>query len=464
MQTNQSELTILENSKLLKPTRNTYGYLKIGLSLDADWDNLDTVLVFSSRSSEAVRVPFELGVDTLVPQQVLTAETFSLCLVGYQGTSVKVITNLVTVPLYESGQDSEVSPTDPDPDVYVKILQDIAGKADNILYENGTLYLRAGEQILSESPISGGGGTSTLVWLPSIDEFGVITFTQSNNTTPPEPRDITGPDGVSPIITGVSKNGKITTIVITDANEEHLIHITDGLDGSNGLDGDDGRGIASISKTSTADLVDTYTITYTDATTTQFNVTNGRNGTNGLNGISPTVSKEKVGKVTTVTIIDAVGTTTLTVNDGVDGTNGVGITGVAKTGTVGLIDTYTIAYSDAHTSTFTITNGAQGPKGDPGQDFEFTGTTIPDAPTVSITLNPNTNYKTATLTTCTSLTILLAAGNWFDEYVLYFTTGAAAPTITLPVGITWVGGTPTFSANKTYIISIQNGIGVVANV
>lgn len=94
----------------------------------------------------------------------------------------------------------------------------------------------------------------------------------------------------------------------------------------------------------------------------------------------------------------------------------------------------------------------------------ISGSIIADATTLSITLNPNVNYKTATLTTCTSLTIALGTGEWFDEYTLYFTTGTTPPTITLPIGVTWVGGAPTFSANKTYIISIQNGIGVVANV
>lgn len=108
--------------------------------------------------------------------------------------------------------------------------------------------------------------------------------------------------------------------------------------------------------------------------------------------------------------------------------------------------------------------GTPGTPGEPGQNFQFTGTIIPDAVTISVTLNPNTNYKTATLATCTSFTILLSAGNWFDEYILYLTIGAVAPTITLPVGIIWVGGTPTFAANKTYLISIQNGIGVVASV
>lgn len=42
--------------------------------------------------------------------------------------------------------------------------------------------------------------------------------------------------------------------------------------------GVDGRGIVSIAKTATAGLVDTYTITYTDGSTSTFTITNGANG------------------------------------------------------------------------------------------------------------------------------------------------------------------------------------------
>lgn len=51
-----------------------------------------------------------------------------------------------------------------------------------------------------------------------------------------------------------------------------------GQDGTDGQDGADGRGIVSITKTATAGLVDTYTITYTDGTTSTFEVTNGKDG------------------------------------------------------------------------------------------------------------------------------------------------------------------------------------------
>lgn len=44
--------------------------------------------------------------------------------------------------------------------------------------------------------------------------------------------------------------------------------------------------------------------------------------------------------------------------------NGKGIVSIAKTGTSGLVDTYTITYNDSTTSTFTVTNGAKGDTGD----------------------------------------------------------------------------------------------------
>ena len=72
-----------------------------------------------------------------------------------------------------------------------------------------------------------------------------------------------------------------------------------------------GKTIQSIILTGTVGLVDTYTINYSDGTTSTFDVTNGN-----------------------------------------------GITSVAKTGTAGLVDTYTITFQDGSTSTFTVTNGA----------------------------------------------------------------------------------------------------------
>ena len=77
-----------------------------------------------------------------------------------------------------------------------------------------------------------------------------------------------------------------------------------------------GAGIASVSKTGTSGLVDTYTITFTDGSTTTYTITNGADGN--------------------------------------------GIASITKTGTSGLVDTYTITYTNGTTSTFTVTNGQDG--------------------------------------------------------------------------------------------------------
>lgn len=64
--------------------------------------------------------------------------------------------------------------------------------------------------------------------------------------------------------------------------------------------GSGGKSIQKIEKTSTQGLVDTYTITYTDATTSTFTITNGQDGedgapgqagTPGENGVTPTIGE-----------------------------------------------------------------------------------------------------------------------------------------------------------------------------
>ena len=116
----------------------------------------------------------------------------------------------------------------------------------------------------------------------------------------------------------VESSDDLTMDDIIQGLEENVIY----LNSQAFVAGEDGRGIESIVKTSTAGLVDTYTITYTDNTTSTFQVTNGANGQ--------------------------------------DGAEGVGITSIEKTGTSGLVDTYTITLSNGSTSTFEVTNGRDG--------------------------------------------------------------------------------------------------------
>lgn len=99
------------------------------------------------------------------------------------------------------------------------------------------------------------------------------------------------------------------------------------IKGSKGDKGADGRGITSVtlkSGTHAAGTTDTYTITFTDGTTADFEITNGADGAPGENGVSPTITTSKSGKVTTVTVTDATGEHSFEILDGEDGGAGSG--------------------------------------------------------------------------------------------------------------------------------------------
>ena len=108
----------------------------------------------------------------------------------------------------------------------------------------------------------------------------------------------TGATGVG--IASTTLNSDYTlTIVLTDGTSYTTPSIRgaqgqqgiQGDQGIQGVQGETGNGISSIAKTGTSGLVDTYTVTFTDGTTTTFTVTNGRNGTGSVadvwqNGVS----------------------------------------------------------------------------------------------------------------------------------------------------------------------------------
>ena len=116
-----------------------------------------------------------------------------------------------------------------------------------------------------------------------------------------------------------------------------------GEKGDKGDPGEDGVGISSITKVSTQGLVDTYAITYTDGTSTTFQVTNGAKGEQGEQGTPGA--------------------------PGAAGADGVSVSSIVQTTTSttsGGINIITVTLSNGATSTFEIRNGA---KGDPGEQL-----------------------------------------------------------------------------------------------
>lgn len=91
--------------------------------------------------------------------------------------------------------------------------------------------------------------------------------------------------------------------------EYDIVDGTNGTNGTNGTDGADGRGIVSIEKTAgtgAAGTTDTYTITYTDNTTSTFSVYNGQDGTGAGITIDGTVTPNGTNAVSGKAVYDHV--------------------------------------------------------------------------------------------------------------------------------------------------------------
>lgn len=108
--------------------------------------------------------------------------------------------------------------------------------------------------------------------------------------------------------------------------ETDTLDVMDGVNGTNGTDGTDGTdgvGISSITfKEKDASGNNVYTVTLSNSNTYDITCPIGPQGETGATGAT-----------------------------------GNGIASIAKTGTSGLVDTYTITYTNGQTSTFTVTNG-----------------------------------------------------------------------------------------------------------
>ena len=112
------------------------------------------------------------------------------------------------------------------------------------------------------------------------------------------------------------------------------------------------------------------------------------------------------------------------------GPAGVGIQKIEKTGTAGLVDTYTITYTNGTTTTYTVTNGAKGDKGDKG-DPEITAKVDHGTSDTTFELPPNQYHTWGEVA---SLTITLGAGTsgQANGYWFSFDSGDTATTLSLP--------------------------------
>jgi hypothetical protein len=165
--------------------------------------------------------------------------------------------------------------------------------------DNGNWYVG---EIDTGVAAQGNDGFSPTATVEQTDTGAIITITDINGTSTVEI--LNGEPGTSVAIESVEESdedGGNNVVTFSDGNVLNV------KNGSKGSTGDDGRGIVSIVRTSgsgAAGTTDTYTITYTDNTTSTFAVYNGKDGTNGEDGVSVTHSWNG----TTLTVTSASGT------------------------------------------------------------------------------------------------------------------------------------------------------------
>ena len=175
--------------------------------------------------------------------------------------------------------------------------------ADDIILE-----IEEDEEICLEldgPPVPGATGNGIASIVMNADYTLTINMTDGTSYTTPSIRGEEG-NGIASIVVNPDYT---MTITMDDGTQ----YITPDMQGPAG---DTGNGIASIVKTGSSGNVDTYTITFTDGTSTTFTVTNG------LDGVSPSISVSPITGGHRVTIIDAGGTSTFDVMDGAQGDPG----------------------------------------------------------------------------------------------------------------------------------------------
>lgn len=139
-------------------------------------------------------------------------------------------------------------------------------------------------------------GDSGQVYVPEYDESsGTISWVLTDSPQELEDIRVKGDkgdkgdkgNGIKSITLSEEGEEANTYKVLYDNGESSFISIPNGKNGADGADGKDGkagRGISSISGPVRAGLTDTYTMHYSDGTTSIFTVTNGANGSDGQDG------------------------------------------------------------------------------------------------------------------------------------------------------------------------------------
>lgn len=248
-------------------------------------------------------------------------------------------------------------------------------------------------------------------------------------------KSLTGQVLINDLATALDGHGGIKSITLNDDYTLTFIMADDtevqttsvrGATGAKGDKGTDGRAITSVAKISTSGLVDTYKISFSDNTSTNFTVTNGSSiksiAKTGTSGLTDTY---------TVTLTDGT-TSTFTVKNG----NGIAsITLQSGTHAAGTTDTYKITFDNGEFTTFSVYNGmngsgsvvsVNGQSPDVNGNVSLTGSNVPMSASDDTTI-PEAIAAKQTATNDLTAEASLADGDYFPFYDVSAAAGRKTP-------------------------------------
>ena len=332
----------------------------VGFEMTGSKDGVDTYVVTytDGTTTEFTVTNGKDGADGQDGTDGLSAYEIAV-LYGFEGTPAEWVASLIGdrgISILKIEKTAENGGEDGLTDTYTIFLSD--GTAYSFTVNNGARGEQGeqGEQgvgivSIDYASTSGDGLTDTYTITMSDGSTGSFSVRNGASGVGVDRVEHTGyaadsEDGLTDTYTIYLTNGDTCTYTIANGS--------DGEDGKDGEDGEDGRGIFSVEKTGSEGNLDIYTVTYTDGTTSEFRLANGADGAAGKSAYEIAVENGYTGTAAewVMSLI---------------GDDGIGLAKIEKTSSDGLVDTYTIWYTDSTSYTFTVTNGAQGEQGLQGE-------------------------------------------------------------------------------------------------
>lgn len=163
--------------------------------LTPDWQGLEKTAFFTGTDGKNYSAVIQDG-TCVVPWEAIAEPGFlRMSVAGFGQMSLIITTDIASLRLRDTifGGDPSQAPS---PDQYTQIMQAMTGKVDKDQgAQNAGKILGINDAGQVEPMDNAGGGSSDLLWRPSVSESGELSWTQDSSTDPPETVNIMGPQG-----------------------------------------------------------------------------------------------------------------------------------------------------------------------------------------------------------------------------------------------------------------------------